>query len=131
MGTSMVGDIVQFVVILAIMTGLVVVLGKWITHLFTSPVHNRLERGTYRLLGVDPEEKMSWKRYGMVLVLSNAAMMLLGYLILRVQDFLPGDLLARAAQTPDLAFNTAASFTTNTNWQAYSGESSLSNFSQM
>ena len=131
MGTSMVGDITQFVVILAIMTGLVVVLGKWITHLFTSPAHNILERGTYRLLGVNPEEKMSWKRYGMVLVLSNAAMMLLGYLILRVQDFLPGDLLARAAQTPDLAFNTAASFTTNTNWQAYSGESSLSNFSQM
>lgn len=124
-------DITQFVLILAIMTGLVVVLGKWMTHLFSSPSHNFLERGTYRVLGVDPEEKMSWKRYGMVLVLSNAAMMLLGYVILRVQDFLPGDLLARAAQTPDLAFNTAASFTTNTNWQAYSGESSLSNFSQM
>lgn len=124
-------DITQFILILAIMTGLVVVLGKWITHLFTSPGHNILERGTYGILGVDPEEKMSWTRYGMVLVLSNAAMLLLGYFILRIQDFLPGDTLARAAQTPDLAFNTAASFTTNTNWQAYSGESSLSNFSQM
>ncbi|WP_423416200.1 potassium-transporting ATPase subunit KdpA [Hyphomicrobium sp. B1] len=124
-------DITQFILILAIMTGLVVVLGKWMTHLFTSPGHNTLERGTYGILGVDPEEKMSWKRYGMVLVLSNAAMLLLGYFILRIQDFLPGDTLARAAQTPDLAFNTAASFTTNTNWQAYSGESSLSNFSQM
>ena len=124
-------DITQFVLILAIMTGLVVVLGKWMTHLFTSPSHNILERGTYSILGVDPEEKMSWKRYGMVLVLSNAAMLLLGYFILRIQEFLPGDTLARAAQTPDLAFNTAASFTTNTNWQAYSGESSLSNFSQM
>lgn len=124
-------DITQFVLILAIMTGLVVILGKWMTHLFTSPGHNILERGTYGILGVDPEEKMSWKRYGMVLVLSNAAMLLLGYFILRIQEFLPGDTLARAAQTPDLAFNTAASFTTNTNWQAYSGESSLSNFSQM
>ncbi|WP_374251536.1 potassium-transporting ATPase subunit KdpA [Xanthobacter sp.] len=124
-------DITQFILILAIMTGLVVVLGKWMTHLFTSPGHNILERGTYGILGVDPEEKMSWTRYGMVLVLSNAAMLLLGYFILRIQDFLPGDTLARAAQTPDLAFNTAASFTTNTNWQAYSGESSLSNFSQM
>lgn len=124
-------DITQFVLILAIMTGLVVVLGKWMTHLFTSPTHNILERGTYRILGVDPEEKMSWKRYGAVLLLSNAAMMLLGYFILRIQGFLPGDTLARAAQTPDLAFNTVASFTTNTNWQAYSGETSLSNFSQM
>lgn len=124
-------DITQFLIILAIMTGLVVVLGKWMTHMFTSPVDNIVERGTYRILGVDPAEKMSWKRYGMVLLLSNAAMMLLGYLVLRLQQYLPGDTLERASQTPDLAFNTAASFITNTNWQSYSGESSLSNFSQM
>ena len=73
---------------------------------------------------------MSWQRYGMVLLLSNAGMMLLGYL-LRIQDTLPFDALQRASQSPDLAFNTAASFITNTNWQAYAGESSLSNFSQM
>ncbi len=124
-------DIVQFAIILVIMTGLVVVLGKWMARLFTSPAHSFLERGTYRVLGVDPSEKMSWKRYGMVLVLSNATMMLLGYVLLRVQQYLPGDALERASQTPDLAFDTAASFITNTNWQAYSGESSLSNFSQM
>ena len=124
-------DTVQFAIILVIMTGLVVVLGKWMARLFTSPAHSFLERGTYRVLGVDPSEKMSWKRYGMVLVLSNATMMLLGYVLLRAQQYLPGDALERASQTPDLAFNTAASFITNTNWQAYSGESSLSNFSQM
>lgn len=124
-------DITQFIVILTIMSGLVVVLGKWMTHMFTSPSHNILERGTYRILGVDPAEPMSWKRYGTVLLLSNAAMMLVGYLILRLQQYLPGDPLQRASQTPDLAFNTAASFITNTNWQSYSGESSLSNFSQM
>ncbi|HRL22820.1 MAG TPA: potassium-transporting ATPase subunit KdpA [Alcaligenes sp.] len=127
----MVDDMMQFVAILAAATVLAVVTGKWIAHLFTSPRHTALERGTYRLLGVNPEEKMSWKRYGMVLLLSNAAMLLLGYVLLRVQGYLPGDSLARAAQSPDLAFNTAVSFTTNTNWQAYSGESSLSNFSQM
>lgn len=127
----MVLDITQFVIILAVMTALVVVLGKWMAHLFTSPSHNVIEQGTYRILGVDPSEPMSWKRYGMALLLSNAAMMLLGYLILRLQQYLPGDSLERASQTPDLAFNTAASFTTNTNWQSYSGESSLSNFSQM
>jgi K+-transporting ATPase ATPase A chain len=124
-------DVVQFAIVLGVVTALVVVLGKWMTRLFTHPAHTLLERGTYRLLGVDPSERMGWQRYGMVLVLSNAAMMLLGYVLLRVQQHLPGDPLQRASQTPDLAFNTAASFITNTNWQAYSGESSLSNFSQM
>ncbi len=124
-------DITQFVVVLAIMTGLVVVLGKYMTHIFTSPTHSFIERSTYRILGVDPSEAMSWKRYGMVLLLSNAAMMLVGYIVLRLQQYLPGDPLQRASQTPDLAFNTAASFITNTNWQSYSGETSLSNFSQM
>ncbi|WP_448955094.1 potassium-transporting ATPase subunit KdpA [Labrys neptuniae] len=124
-------DITQFVLILALMIGLAVLIGKWMTHLFTSPTHTLIERATYSILGVDPEERMTWKRYGMVLLLSNAAMMLLGYLFLRLQEFLPGDALARSSQTPDLAFNTAASFITNTNWQSYAGESSLSNFSQM
>ncbi|WP_218184808.1 potassium-transporting ATPase subunit KdpA [Nitrosovibrio sp. Nv17] len=123
--------ILQFTPVLAIMTGLVVIVGKWMAHLFTSPTHHVLERGTYRILGVDPAENMSWKRYGAALLLSNAAMMMLGYLILRLQRHLPGDPLERASQTPDLAFNTAASFITNTNWQSYSGEASLSNFSQM
>lgn len=124
-------DFLQFAIILMIMTGLVVVLGKYMAHMFTSSTHNFLERGTYRILGVDPLEAMSWKRYGMVLLLSNAAMMLTGYILLRLQQYLPGDPLQRASQTPDLAFNTAASFITNTNWQSYSGETSLSNFSQM
>ncbi|MBQ0218238.1 potassium-transporting ATPase subunit KdpA [Alcaligenes faecalis] len=127
----MLDDLMQFLIILAVSTVLLVVVGKWIAHFFSSPNHSLIERGTYRLLGVNPEEKMSWKRYGLALVFSNAAMLLLGYVLLRVQAWIPGDSLQRAAQTPDLAFNTAVSFTTNTNWQAYSGESSLSNFSQM
>lgn len=131
MGAAMLEDIFQFVAILAVMALLAVALGKWIAHIFTSSRHGFLERGTYRMLGVDPDEKMSWKRYGLALLLSNAAMLLLGYVLLRLQGLLPGDTLARAAQPPDLAFNTAVSFTTNTNWQAYSGESSLSNLSQM
>ena len=98
---------------------------------FYGPRHAWVERRTYALLGVNPDEAMSWQRYGMVLLLSNAGMMLLGYLLLRIQDTLPFDALQRASQSPDLAFNTAASFITNTNWQAYAGESSLSNFSQM
>ncbi|MFA1602096.1 potassium-transporting ATPase subunit KdpA [Alcaligenes faecalis] len=127
----MLDDLMQFLIILAVSTVLLVVVGKWIAHFFSSPNHSLIERGTYRLLGVNPEEKMSWKRYGLALLFSNAAMLLLGYVLLRVQGWIPGDSLQRAAQTPDLAFNTAVSFATNTNWQAYSGESSLSNFSQM
>ena len=124
-------DITQFLIILSITAGLTVVMGRWLTRLFTSPSHSLIERTTYRILGVDPAEAMSWQRYGLVLLLGNAAMMLVGYGILRVQQYLPGDALQRASQTPDLAFNTAASFITNTNWQSYSGETSLSNFSQM
>jgi K+-transporting ATPase ATPase A chain len=124
-------DLLQFVIVLGIMTGLVAILGTWLTRVFVSPYHGAPERWTYSLLGIDPSEAMSWQRYGMVLLLSNAAMMILGYFLLRMQDYLPFDSLQRAAQGPDLAFNTAASFITNTNWQSYSGESSLSNFSQM
>ena len=127
----MLDDLMQFLIVLAVSTVLLVAVGKWIAHLFSSPNHSVIERGTYRLLGVNPDEKMSWKRYGLALLLSNAAMLFLGYVLLRVQAWIPGDSLQRAAQSPDLAFNTAVSFTTNTNWQAYSGESSLSNFSQM
>ncbi|CAB3752072.1 potassium-transporting ATPase subunit KdpA [Paraburkholderia humisilvae] len=125
-------DLVQFALVLIAMTGLTVAMGKWLAHVFTDERHLRIERWTYSVLGADPAERMPWTRYAMVLVLGNAAMMLLGYLLLRVQGLLPAfDSLQRAAQTPDLAFNTAASFVTNTNWQSYSGESSLSNFSQM
>src|SRR5664280_627340 len=124
-------DLLQFVVVLGVMTGLVAVLGKWLTHVFVSPSHGAPERWTYSLLGIDPAEVMSWKRYGMVLLLSNAAMMILGYFLLRIQDYLPFDSLQRAAQGPDLAFNTAASFITNTNWQSYSGETTMGYLAQM
>src|SRR5579871_4291754 len=124
-------DIAQFALLLALMAGLVVVAGRWLTRVLTAHGHWLPERIGYRLLGVDAGAGMDWKAYGLALVLSNAAMLLLGYLMLRMQSWLPFDALHRPAQTPDLAFNTAASFITNTNWQSYSGESSLSNFSQM
>jgi potassium-transporting ATPase potassium-binding subunit len=127
----MINDLMQFTLFVLILIALVVPMGMWLARTFSSPSHARLERLTYKILGIDPEERMSWKRYGMALLLSDAAMMGLGYLFLRIQNLLPFDPLGRSAQTPDLAFNTAASFVTNTNWQSYSGETSLSNFSQM
>ena len=127
----MINDLMQFTLFVLILIALVVPMGMWLARTFSSPSHARLERLTYKVLGIDPGERMSWKRYGMALLLSNAAMMGLGYLFLRIQNLLSFDPLGRSAQTPDLAFNTAASFVTNTNWQSYSGETSLSNFSQM
>jgi potassium-transporting ATPase potassium-binding subunit len=127
----MINDLTQFTLYVLILIVLIVPMGIWLARTFSSPSHSTPERLTYKVLGIDPEEKMSWKRYGVVLLLSNAAMMGLGYLLLRAQNLLSFDPLGRSAQTPDLAFNTAASFVTNTNWQSYSGETSLSNFSQM
>src|SRR3546814_16350152 len=99
-------DLTQFVIVLAIMTCLAIVVGKWLAQTFTSPRHALPERWTYGLLGVNPGEALSWKRYGMALLPSNAALMLLGYLILRLQSVLPFDSLQRASQSPALAFNT-------------------------
>ena len=123
----MLSNLLEFAVMLGLMTVLAVLMGKWLTRVFTGPGHALLERGTYRLLGIDPRETMGWARYASALLLANAAMMLLGYLVLRLQGSMPLNPLELAAQTPDLAFNTAASIITNTNWQAYSGETSLSN----
>lgn len=121
----------EFAAVLAVLTILVIPMGQWLARCFTSDHHTWLERLSYRALGVNPGEHMGWQRYGAALLLSNAAMMLLGYLVLRLQGWLPLNPLQFAAQAPDLAFNTAASFITNTNWQAYGGESSLSNATQM
>jgi K+-transporting ATPase ATPase A chain len=120
-----------FALVLLIMAALAIGMGRWLAHAFSDEKHWALERLSYRALGIDPSERMGWARYGLALLLSNAAMMLLGYVILRLQGWLPLNGLGNAAQTPDLAFNTAASFITNTNWQAYGGETSLSNATQM
>lgn len=121
----------EFMLVLAVMAGLALLMGRWLARCFEGSGHWAVERLSYRALGVEPNERMGWARYGLALLLSNAAMMLLGYLLLRLQGWLPLNGLGNAAQAPDLAFNTAASFITNTNWQAYGGEGSLSNATQM
>lgn len=121
----------EYALVLLVMTALAVPMGQWLARCFTSEHHAWIERLSFRALGVNPAERMGWQRYGLALLLSNGAMLLLGYALLRAQGWLPLNALGNAAQTPDLAFNTAVSFVTNTNWQAYSGESSLSNATQM
>ncbi|HVP90852.1 MAG TPA: potassium-transporting ATPase subunit KdpA [Terriglobales bacterium] len=90
-----------------------------------------VERLLYRLLGVDPEKEQDWRSYTRSLLVFSLAGLLFTYAVLRLQHLLPLNPQKFGPLAPDLAFNTAASFTTNTNWQNYSGESTLSYFSQM
>jgi potassium-transporting ATPase potassium-binding subunit len=92
-----------------------------------------LERGTYRALGTDPEQNMKWTTYSVAMLMFSAATFSFTYAALRLQGFLPLNPQGYGAEqmTPDLAFNTALSFTTNTNWQSYSPEVTLSYFSNM
>src|SRR5579859_5075188 len=90
-----------------------------------------LERLTYRLLGVDPKQEHDWKQFTVAMLMFSLVSALFTYAILRLQHLLPLNPQKFGALTPDLAFNTAVSFTTNTNWQNYGGESVMSYFSQM
>src|SRR4029077_8931088 len=95
------------------------------------PLLRPLERGTYRVMGVDPQKEHNWKQYTFAMLLFSLVGCLFTYAILRLQYFLPLNPQKLPNLSPDLAFNTAVSFTTNTNWQAYTGESTMSYFSQM
>jgi potassium-transporting ATPase potassium-binding subunit len=90
-----------------------------------------VERVIYRVCGIDPEEDQHWTRYAAGLLLFSAVSMLVTYIALRLQQHLPLNPFARGAVPDRQAFETAASFTTNTNWQSYSGETMMSYFSQM
>jgi K+-transporting ATPase ATPase A chain len=99
---------------------------------FLDPVLRPIERLIYRLTGVDEQHEMRWTEYAVAMLLFSVASMLLLYAMQRLQGYLPFNPQKFPGVTPEhLAFNTAASFTTNTNWQAYSGESTMSYFTQM
>jgi K+-transporting ATPase ATPase A chain len=112
-------------------------LGRYMTRVFRrertwlDPVLRPVERLIYRSTGVDEAREMRWTEYAVSLLLFSVVSMLVLYLIQRVQQWLPWNPQGFGAVAPDLAFNTAASFTTNTNWQAYGGETTMSYFTQM
>ena len=95
------------------------------------PILKPLEKITYRLMGVNVEREQDWKQYTIAMLLFSAVSCLFTYAILRLQNHLPLNPQGFGALSPDLAFNTAVSFTTNTNWQSYAGESTMSYLSQM
>src|SRR5258706_3980125 len=129
---------IQIFVFLALILAITKPLGVFMARVFSrertflDPVVRPIERLLYRLTGVDEAHEMRWTEYAFTMLLFSGASMLLLYLIDRAQYFLPWwNPQKFAAVPPALAFNTAASFTTNTNWQNYSGESTMSYLTQM
>lgn len=126
--------IALFVVILA---ALVKPVGWYLHALYEgrrTPLHfvlGPVERGFYKLGGIDPGVEQGWRRYALHLILFNLALLLFTYAVLRLQGVLPMNPRGLEGIGADGAFNTAISFATNTNWQWYAGEVALSNFSQM
>jgi K+-transporting ATPase ATPase A chain len=98
---------------------------------FLSPALQPVERFIYRLVRVDAKEEMDWKTYAIALLLFNVGGILLLYFIQRVQGILPLNPQRLGAVPPGLAFNTAISFVTNTNWQSYGGETTMTYLTQM
>ena len=125
---------VFFLLVLAVTKPLGIFMAKVFSRerTFLDPVLRPIERLVYRLTGVDEHREMRWTEYAIAMLLFSTVSMLLLYLIQRVQLYLPFNPQKLGAVSPaHVAFNTAASFTTNTNWQAYSGETTMSYFTQM
>ncbi|MGL3607575.1 potassium-transporting ATPase subunit KdpA [Rhizobium sp. G187] len=98
---------------------------------FLSPVLGRVERDLYRVSGINPEKEQSWLGYTLAMLAFSLAGFLALYAMLRLQAYLPLNPQGFSGVPSDLAFNTAVSFVTNTNWQNYAGETTMSHFSQM
>jgi K+-transporting ATPase ATPase A chain len=112
-------------------------LGKYMARVFAaertflSPAFGPLERGIYRICGIDPSAGQRWQTYTVGLLLFNFVGLLLTYAIMRTQQWLPWNDQGFGPTSPDLTFNTSVSFATNTNWQNYVPEQTVSNFTQM
>ncbi len=130
-------DLAQIILYAGCLIAATPLLGKFMAKVFDgennflSPVMKPLERLTYRFSGIDPSEEMGWKRYCLALLIFNVSGMLVVYLLQIFQKSLPLNPQGLNNVSWDLAFNTAVSFMTNTNWQAYSGESTLGYLVQM
>jgi K+-transporting ATPase ATPase A chain len=129
--------IIQILLYLAVLVALVKPLGSFMAKVFQrertffDPVLRPVERLIYRLSGVNPDEEMDWKQNAVAMLLFNFFGFLAVYAIQRLQQFLPWNPQRLPAVSPDSSLNTAVSFATNTNWQGYGGEVTMSYFSQM
>src|SRR5271170_3946533 len=127
----------QIALVLALVVGCAIPLSRIIASVFfgernfLSPMFGPVERGFYRLAGVDPAREQDWFAYTIAMVVFSIAGFLSLYAIQRLQNVLPLNPRGFDAVPPDLAFNTSISFITNTNWQNYSGETTMSHLTQM
>ncbi|MFP5239384.1 MAG: potassium-transporting ATPase subunit KdpA, partial [Acidobacteriota bacterium] len=130
-------DLIQYLFYLALLLGASWPLGLYIARVYQDEPFGLdralgpLERLLYRLCGVDASREMDWKTYALAVVAFNALGVLAVYAIERLQGVLPLNPAGLPAVEPFVAFNTAVSFATNTNWQAYSGEATMSHLTQM
>ncbi len=126
----------QMLLLLAVFIAIILPMGKYLYHIadakhtFADPVFDRIDNALYRICGIDRKE-MNWKQYALAMLATNTIMVLVGYLILRIQGLPFLNPNGIQAMEPSLAFNTVISFITNTNLQHYSGESALTYLSQM
>jgi K+-transporting ATPase ATPase A chain len=119
--------------VLVLVLGSAIPLGAYLARIFNGSIRALapVETGIYRICGIDPARQMGWTSYAIALLMLSVIHFTLLYAILRLQYYLPFNPQHIAGMAPMLAFNTAASFTTNTNWQAYAPESMISNGAQM
>ncbi len=129
--------VAQYAVYFAVLVLVAVPLGRYIARVYegdaglAARVLGPIERGIYRLAGIRVDEEMSWKRYAACLLAFNLAGALVLYVLQRIQGYLPMNPAHFGSVGPGVAFNTAVSFASNTNWQAYSGETTMSHLTQM
>jgi len=129
-------DWIQVAVYFVVLVALAIPLGRFMAQVMSgeanwlSRIGRPLERGLYRLAGVSEDDEMTWPRYATAFIVFSVTSFAAVYLLQRVQGFLPANPAGFAGVGPALAFNTAVSFVSNTNWQAYGGESSLSYLTQ-
>jgi K+-transporting ATPase ATPase A chain len=130
-------DFLQIGLFLAVLLSLVKPVGSYLALVFADAPNRitrfggRVERGIYRLCGIASTEEMGWKRYALAMLLFNVLGLLVVYVLQRLQPWLPLNPQHFASVSPDLAMNTAISFASNTNWQGYAGESTMSYLTQM
>jgi K+-transporting ATPase ATPase A chain len=129
--------LMEILAFLAVIAAVTPILGRYMKAVFSGektfldPVLAPLERGIYRLCGVDAKKDQGWIEWTVTMLIVNAASLVILYAMQRLQNLLPFNPNGFGPVSPDSSWNTAVSFTTNTNWQGYSGESTMSHFTQM
>ncbi|WP_207459030.1 potassium-transporting ATPase subunit KdpA [Azospirillum sp. SYSU D00513] len=129
--------LLQILLYVAVIVAITPLLGGYMARVFTgervglSPLLGPVERAVYRLCGVRPDQEQHWTAYALSVLAFSLVGVVMLYALLRTQQWLPLNPAGMPAMAPDLAFNTAVSFVTNTNWQAYAGESTLGPLAQM